>query len=339
MSSGGALRTQGNEAFRQKQYFEAYRLFLAAIEKYPQTARGELSQAYTQLSATELILEKCPDAIRSATKAIEYDKSNYRAYYRRGNAYLECGSIQEAYTDYEAAVQMQPDEQYIKQRLQLAKASLQQLGKFNDTPAPEPAKTAPPVTRPAPDPSPVKKPAPPSTPLKKPPPATSTPLKKPAPPTTPLTKTVTPSAAATPARSAEPEGKYTAAYAIQLQRDLIEDRRPSAADFRDLIANADQLHRRMPNVVSIRVEKKIYVVGDTHGQFQDVITIFDKLGRPSAQNPYLFNGDIVDRGSMGVEILTLILAWKLADPDSIFINRGNQYALRRRPFWLLFGRI
>jgi serine/threonine-protein phosphatase 5 len=110
---------------------------------------------------------------------------------------------------------------------------------------------------------------------------------------------------------------------------LSQDRRLSAADFHELIATAEQLHKRLPNVVPIHVERKIYVVGDTHGQFQDVVAIFDKFGRPSAQNPYLFNGDMVDRGSMGIEILTLLLAWKLADPDSVFINRGNQYVSLR----------
>ena len=76
MSSPGALHAQGREQFRRKQYFDAYRCFLAAADKC--TARDTLllSKIYQSLSQTELILERVKDAIDSATKAIEYDPNN-----------------------------------------------------------------------------------------------------------------------------------------------------------------------------------------------------------------------------------------------------------------------
>jgi diadenosine tetraphosphatase ApaH/serine/threonine PP2A family protein phosphatase len=67
----------------------------------------------------------------------------------------------------------------------------------------------------------------------------------------------------------------------------------------------------------------LIVVGDTHGQLADVLYIFSVHGPPSPTNVYLFNGDIADRGPCACEICALLLCYKLAIPDSIFINRGN----------------
>ncbi|CAE8684860.1 unnamed protein product [Polarella glacialis] len=67
----------------------------------------------------------------------------------------------------------------------------------------------------------------------------------------------------------------------------------------------------------------INVVGDVHGQFFDVFTIFEQNGLPSAENPYVFNGDFVDRGSFSAETLLLLLAWKVAFPLHVRLARGN----------------
>lgn len=67
----------------------------------------------------------------------------------------------------------------------------------------------------------------------------------------------------------------------------------------------------------------LIVVGDTHGQLSDVLHIFAEHGAPSEHNVYLFNGDIADRGACACEILLLLLAYKLACPSCVHINRGN----------------
>eukprot|EP00440_Ansanella_granifera_P074308 gb/GFBE01080639.1/.p1 GENE.gb/GFBE01080639.1/~~gb/GFBE01080639.1/.p1 ORF type:complete len:916 (+),score=226.76 gb/GFBE01080639.1/:1-2748(+) len=68
---------------------------------------------------------------------------------------------------------------------------------------------------------------------------------------------------------------------------------------------------------------RLIIVGDTHGQLADVLHILYHLGPPTAQNRYLFNGDMVDRGPQGVEILLILFAFFLADNESIIIHRGN----------------
>lgn len=78
-------------------------------------------------------------------------------------------------------------------------------------------------------------------------------------------------------------------------------------------------------VVALEIPKtgRLNIVGDTHGQLADVLHIFYQLGCPSRENKYLFNGDMVDRGKQGVEILLLIFAFFIADPEALVVNRGN----------------
>jgi serine/threonine-protein phosphatase 5 len=68
---------------------------------------------------------------------------------------------------------------------------------------------------------------------------------------------------------------------------------------------------------------RITVCGDTHGQYYDVLNIFEINGWPDATNPYIFNGDFVDRGSFSVEVILTFMMWKLYDPSCIYLSRGN----------------
>jgi serine/threonine-protein phosphatase 5 len=75
---------------------------------------------------------------------------------------------------------------------------------------------------------------------------------------------------------------------------------------------------------TLKGRSKFHVVGDIHGQFFDLQNgIFKKCGYPSPTNAFVFNGDIVDRGSWGIECLLLLLAWKFKYPQDMFLTRGN----------------
>jgi serine/threonine-protein phosphatase 5 len=75
--------------------------------------------------------------------------------------------------------------------------------------------------------------------------------------------------------------------------------------------------------ITVPEDKEVTVCGDIHGQFYDLLNIFKINGNPSESNPYLFNGDFIDRGSFSVEVVLTLLAWKAAYPRHMFMSRGN----------------
>lgn len=77
------------------------------------------------------------------------------------------------------------------------------------------------------------------------------------------------------------------------------------------------------------------LVGDLHGQLEDLYTIFTINGLPSLTNKYLFNGDFVDRGKCGAEVVMTILLFKLLYPEGVFLNRGNHES-RNQNSWMGF---
>jgi len=75
--------------------------------------------------------------------------------------------------------------------------------------------------------------------------------------------------------------------------------------------------------IEVPYTEEVTVCGDIHGQFYDLLNIFKINGSPSTTNPYLFNGDFIDRGSFSVEVILTLLAWKAALPKHMFMSRGN----------------
>ena len=93
----------------------------------------------------------------------------------------------------------------------------------------------------------------------------------------------------------------------------------------ELLTRAATELAKLPNVVEYTVPQGCFItiVGDLHGQFQDLMHIFRSYGFPSPTRPYLFNGDFVDRGDCGVEITLTLLAFQQYLPGSVLLNRGN----------------
>ncbi|KIY46493.1 Metallo-dependent phosphatase [Fistulina hepatica ATCC 64428] len=70
------------------------------------------------------------------------------------------------------------------------------------------------------------------------------------------------------------------------------------------------------------VDSPVTVCGDIHGQFFDMLELFN-VGRDCPTTNYLFLGDFVDRGYYSVETFLLLLAYKVRYPDRMTLIRGN----------------
>jgi len=70
------------------------------------------------------------------------------------------------------------------------------------------------------------------------------------------------------------------------------------------------------------LEAPLKIVGDTHGQYYDLLRLFEYGGFPPEAN-YLFLGDYVDRGKQSMETACLLLAYKVKFPENFFLLRGN----------------
>nr|CAG4647785.1 EOG090X03S1 [Moina brachiata]SVE92928.1 EOG090X03S1 [Moina brachiata] len=223
-------------------------------------------------------------ALDDASKAIGLDKTYIKAYYRRASAYMALGKTKLALKDYEAVFKAKPNDQDAKLKFNECSKIVRQQA-FERAIAVDVVKKA-------------------------------------------VSETIDVEAITVESSYAGPHlvnGKVTLEFMQELMELYKQQKKLHRKYAMKILLDVEELFKSQPSLIDISIpdDSKFTVCGDIHGQFYDLMNIFKLNGLPSLENPYLFNGDFVDRGSFSVECIFTLFGFKLLYPNHFFMARGN----------------
>uniref|UniRef100_A0A1D1XD21 Serine/threonine-protein phosphatase 5 n=1 Tax=Anthurium amnicola TaxID=1678845 RepID=A0A1D1XD21_9ARAE len=266
--------------------FKAHR-FSQAIELYGEAIElnGQNAVYWANRAFAHTKLEEYGSALQDATKAIEVDPKYSKGYYRRGAAYLAMGKFKEALKDFQQLKRICPNDPDAAKKLRECEKAVQKL-KFEEAIA--------------------------------------------------IDDSERPSVAdSIDFHSIDVEPQYAGAriegevVTLNFVKKMIDDFRNQKCLHKryayQIVLQTREMLRALPSLVDLTVPDgcNFTVCGDVHGQFYDLLNIFELNGLPSEDNPYLFNGDFVDRGSFSLEVILTLFAFKCMSPQAMYLARGN----------------
>ena len=285
-------KSEGNTFFQNNKFMEALQKYSAAINLKVETKNNAVY--YSNRSFVNLKLENYGSAFEDANMSIKINPEFYKAYYRRASAYLCLEKYAEALKDFKF-LDSKIDDKSLKEKIEKTKNEKRRQNFFKAF----------------------------SSEGRGNPQITIERLLKDLKPNSMYKGPVFPE-----------DGKITKDWVLDLINHMKDpdNKKSSYEKYLDKIYLLQML-LKVKNIfmaqkealidITIPDDKKFTVVGDIHGQFYDLLHIFEINGYPSEENPYLFNGDYVDRGVFSLECITTLIAFKILYPNHLFMARGN----------------
>uniref|UniRef100_A0A3Q2CS60 Serine/threonine-protein phosphatase n=1 Tax=Cyprinodon variegatus TaxID=28743 RepID=A0A3Q2CS60_CYPVA len=307
------LKEKANKFFKEKDYENAIKYYTEALELNPSNAIY-----YSNRSLAYLRTECYGYALADATKALEADKNYIKGYYRRATSNMALGKFKAALKDYETVVKVRPNDKDARMKWQECNKIVKQKAFERAIASDDKKKSV----------------------------VDSLDIESMS------TFSVLPfilNSTCADFAALQVNNKFVlnvivvAAIEDDYVGPKLEDGKVTLQFMKDMMnwfKDQKKLHRKcayqilvqvkdvlskLPSLVEITIKEteKLTICGDTHGQYYDLLNIFELNGLPSETNPYLFNGDFVDRGSFSVEVILTLFGFKLLYPDHFHLLRGN----------------